>query len=66
MPGSPFETTAWTLFRFLLVCPAIKGPAVLVEGAEFLPEFTLIRRESYPEEPLGDVLNHKSEDQVSK
>ncbi|XP_048384275.2 ADAMTS-like protein 1 [Stegostoma tigrinum] len=63
MSGFPFETTAWILFGFLLICPAIKGPAVLIEGAEFLPEFTLIRRESYPEEPLGDVLNHKSEDQ---
>ncbi|XP_067838444.1 ADAMTS-like protein 1 [Heptranchias perlo] len=43
------------------------APAVYVQGAEFLPEFTLIRRESYPDESLEDqVLNHKSEDQSSR
>ncbi|XP_067885034.1 ADAMTS-like protein 1 [Heterodontus francisci] len=67
MSASLFKTLVRIFSRFLLICSVIKAPAVYVGGAEFLPEFTLIRRESYPEESQGDqVFNHKSEDQSSR
>ncbi|XP_062904993.1 ADAMTS-like protein 1 [Mobula hypostoma] len=64
MRDSPARRVVAATTTLLLICSTVKMSAVYVQGAEFLPEFTLIRRESYPEESVGDqTLSHKPEDQ---